>query len=61
MDLGAEYRGYTADVTRTIPVNGKFTSEQKQIYDLVYKAQEAAKSLKFSDLIYMCQGILCAI
>ncbi len=40
MDLGAEYRGYTADVTRTIPANGKFTQEQKAIYDLVYKAQE---------------------
>ena len=42
MDLGAEYHGYTADVTRTIPVNGKFSKEQKQIYDLVYAAQEAA-------------------
>jgi Xaa-Pro aminopeptidase len=41
MDLGAEYRGYTADVTRTIPANGKFSKEQKAIYDLVYKAQEA--------------------
>lgn len=41
MDLGAEYRGYTADVTRTIPANGKFTTEQKLIYDIVYKAQEA--------------------
>jgi Xaa-Pro aminopeptidase len=41
MDLGAEYQGYTADVTRTIPSNGKFTPEQKLIYDLVYKAQEA--------------------
>ncbi|MGB3779208.1 MAG: aminopeptidase P family protein [Tunicatimonas sp.] len=41
MDLGAEYHGYTADVTRTLPVNGKFTPEQKQIYDLVYQAQEA--------------------
>lgn len=41
MDLGAEYRGYTADVTRTIPANGKFTREQKAIYDLVYEAQEA--------------------
>lgn len=41
MDLGAEYRGYTADVTRTIPANGKFTKEQKLIYDLVYEAQEA--------------------
>jgi len=41
MDLGAEYHGYTADVTRTIPANGKFTPEQKAIYDLVYDAQEA--------------------
>lgn len=41
MDLGAEYHGYTADVTRTIPANGQFTPEQKQIYDIVYDAQEA--------------------
>ena len=45
MDLGAEYHGYTADVTRTIPVNGKFTKEQKIIYDLVYEAQEAAMKI----------------
>ncbi len=42
MDLGAEYHGYTADVTRTIPVDGKFSTEEKAIYDLVYKAQQAA-------------------
>ncbi len=41
MDLGAEYHGYTADVTRTIPANGTFSPEQKLIYDLVYNAQEA--------------------
>ncbi|WP_460219549.1 aminopeptidase P N-terminal domain-containing protein [Psychroserpens sp. MEBiC05023] len=41
MDLGAEYHGYTADVTRTIPANGTFNTEQKLIYDIVYKAQEA--------------------
>lgn len=41
MDLGAEYHGYTADVTRTIPASGTFTKEQKIIYDLVYEAQEA--------------------
>ena len=41
MDLGAQYRGYTADVTRTIPANGKFTAEERAIYDLVYAAQEA--------------------
>lgn len=42
MDVGAEYHGYTADVTRTIPANGKFSEEQKIIYNLVYEAQEAA-------------------
>ena len=45
MDLGAEYRGYTADVTRTIPANGKFTKEQKAIYDIVYDAQETGIAL----------------
>ena len=39
MDLGAEYRGYTADVTRTIPANGVFSPEQKAIYAIVLKAQ----------------------
>ena len=47
MDVGAEYHGYTADVTRTVPANGKFSDEQKIIYNLVYEAQEAAfKTLK---------------
>lgn len=41
MDLGAEYHGYTADVTRTIPANGVFSPEQKAIYEIVYNAQEA--------------------
>ncbi|WP_231576191.1 aminopeptidase P family protein [Hymenobacter sp. DG25B] len=41
MDCGAEYHGYTADVTRTIPPSGKFSPEQKQIYELVLAAQEA--------------------
>ena len=45
MDLGAEYHGYTADVTRTIPANGKFSPEQKAIYEIVYKAQERAISI----------------
>jgi Xaa-Pro aminopeptidase len=45
MDLGAEYRGFTADVTRTIPASGKFTTAQKEIYDLVYEAQEAGIAL----------------
>lgn len=41
-DCGAEYHGYSADVTRTIPVNGKFSTEQKIIYELVLAAQDAA-------------------
>ena len=41
MDLGAEYHNYTADVTRTIPANGKFTENQKKIYQIVLDAQEA--------------------
>jgi len=55
MDVGAEYRGYTADITRTIPINGKFSPEQRQIYELVLKAQEEAMKIckpgtSFSDL-----------
>ena len=40
-DIGAEYHNYTADVTRTLPVSGKFTEEQKQIYNIVLEAQQA--------------------
>ncbi|WP_428330521.1 aminopeptidase P N-terminal domain-containing protein [Mucilaginibacter sp.] len=40
MDVGAELHGYSADVTRTFPANGKFTEEQKAIYQIVYDAQE---------------------
>jgi Xaa-Pro aminopeptidase len=42
MDIGAEYGYYTADITRTIPVNGKFSPEQRTIYQLVLDAQNAA-------------------
>ena len=45
MDVGAEYHGYTADVTRTVPADGKFSGEEKIIYQLVYDAQEAAFNL----------------
>jgi Xaa-Pro aminopeptidase len=41
VDIGAEYHGYTADVTRTMPVNGKYSPEQRKIYELVQKAQQA--------------------
>lgn len=42
MDVGAEYKYYTADVTRTIPVNGKFSPEQTDIYNIIFEAQEAS-------------------
>jgi Xaa-Pro aminopeptidase len=42
MDIGAEYGHYSADVTRTIPVSGRFTQRQKAMYDLVLAAQQAA-------------------
>jgi Xaa-Pro aminopeptidase len=41
VDAGAEYHGYTADITRTLPANGKFSPEQKAIYDIVLEAQLA--------------------
>jgi Xaa-Pro aminopeptidase len=47
MDVGAEYDHYTADITRTFPVNGKFTPLQASVYQIVYDAQEAvAKASK---------------
>ena len=42
IDAGAEYDYYAADITRTFPVNGKFTSAQKAVYNLVLDAQKAA-------------------
>jgi Xaa-Pro aminopeptidase len=42
LDVGAEYGYYTADITRTIPVNGKFAPKQREIYGIVFEAQEAA-------------------
>ncbi len=45
MDVGAEYDHQSADVTRTFPVNGKFTKEQADIYQIVYDAQEAAAKI----------------
>lgn len=45
MDAGAEFRGYAADVTRTIPVSGTYTAEQRAIYQLVLDSQKAAERL----------------
>jgi Xaa-Pro aminopeptidase len=47
LDVGAEYANYNADLTRTIPVNGKFTKRQKEVYNAVLRVQWAAfKMLK---------------
>jgi len=45
MDFGAEYGGYVADCTRTVPVNGKFSKRQKQIYNACLHLHDYAKSL----------------
>jgi Xaa-Pro aminopeptidase len=42
LDVGAQFSGYSADITRTIPANGKFTPRQKEIYEIVLGAQNAA-------------------
>ncbi len=65
MDVGAEYHGYSADVTRTVPANGKFTPEQKAIYQLVYDAQDAVfplckEGVKYSDLEAKTEEVLSA-
>ena len=39
IDAGAEYKGYASDITRTFPINGRFSKPQREIYDLVLKAQ----------------------
>ena len=42
IDAGAEYHGYASDITRTFPVNGRYTKAQRAIYDIVLAAQDAA-------------------
>ncbi|MCS6955641.1 MAG: M24B family metallopeptidase, partial [Candidatus Calescibacterium sp.] len=55
IDAGAEYNYYASDITRTFPINGKFSPEQKAVYEIVLKAQiEAIKmakpGVKFHDI-----------
>jgi Xaa-Pro aminopeptidase len=42
MDVGGEYRGYAADLTRTVPASGRFTARQREVYNWVLEAQEQA-------------------
>ncbi|GIF69906.1 Xaa-Pro aminopeptidase 1 [Asanoa ishikariensis] len=64
MDMGVENRHlYTADVTRTVPVSGTFTPLQRQVYDIVYAAQQAGIDLikpgvRFSDVHQTCMRAL---
>jgi len=55
VDAGGEFENYAADITRTFPVNGQFTDDQKSIYNLVLKAQQEAieivkPGIRFEDL-----------
>lgn len=59
MDVGAEYEMYTADITRTIPVSGTLTQEQKELYRYVLKAQQAAfDSLKMGMTLQDIQSVV---
>ena len=59
MDFGAEYGGYCSDLTRTVPVNGKFSKRQKEVYNACLHLHDYAKSLlkpgitinKYTDMV----------
>jgi len=51
-DLGAQYKYYNADISRTFPVNGKFTQRQKQIYNVVLRAQEAVTAIARPGILF---------
>ncbi len=56
IDFGAEYANYAADVTRTVPVSGRFSKRQKEVYNAVLKIQKAAiKMLKPGNTLEACQ------
>ena len=62
-DLGAQYKYYSADITRTFPVSGKFTERQKAVYNVVLKAnEEVTKAVKpgvpFSELNEIAKKVL---
>ena len=58
VDAGGEYEMYASDITRTFPVNGKFSKEQREIYNVVYKAnQEAIQAVRSGNNIMEPQTI----
>lgn len=59
IDVGGEYGGYAADITRTLPASGKFTPRQREIYEIVLGAQTAAiAAIKPGALLYGGSGSL---
>lgn len=52
LDAGAEYANYNADLTRTIPVNGRFSKRQKQVYNAVLRVQRKAIGMMSSGMVY---------
>lgn len=65
MDLGARLQGYNSDITRTYPVNGKYTERQRQVYDIVLEAnrtvlKEAKPGMTTVDLNNICKKVLAA-
>lgn len=51
-DLGAQYKYYSADISRTFPVNGRFTERQKQIYNVVLRAEEAVTAIAKPGILF---------
>lgn len=56
LDVGAQYSGYSADITRTIPASGKFNARQREIYDIVLGAQNAALAALKPGMHFSCRG-----
>jgi len=56
LDVGAQYSGYSADITRTIPASGKFTARQREIYEIVLGAQNAALAALKPGVHFSCRG-----
>ena len=52
MDMACEYAHYAADITRTLPVNGHFSAEQRKVYDLVLRAQQTALAMAKPGVTY---------